>query len=361
MSTVFRGTPRIEHLVRGAGGLAGEVSKLREDVASAFNQIESLQVSVARFVGPSTGLADADGIKTAFNSAVGPVTLTVADFDGALAPASGPAILNTPKRLRLTVAGTGTPAHWLGGTVTFIGTDSSGAALSEDVTSAAGAGNTDTVGYFATVTQVELPLAGGGAASIVIGSLADTASITTITSSVEAQTLDGIVAGDWNRDRNGNRPLAYPRRINFVFNSDADWLPLTITVRGRDGLGNLITSSILVNNGGGTTVVTDKFFSSIERISVPAMDGAAGTCAVAPEELSVGFLVDPISDVEAAAVLREVSRANSAAAWAVPGTAGVIDDSSITNAAPFGRYLPHSSVPFDGVREYVLAYLPKTV
>lgn len=356
MSLAFRSGPRVEHLVRGQGGVAGEVGKLRSDVAAAFDAMEQSGIHVVRFIGPSTAAGAAAGIKAAAASVAAPVTWTGADFDGPLAPGTGDAILNSPKKVRLTVAGT-TPADWLGGIVTVTGTDANGNALSEDVTSAAGAGTTDTVNYFATVSQIELPAAAGTDATIAAGTVADTASIASLASAATAQVIDGSdPATGWNRARIGNRRLAYARRISFVFNADVSWITSTILVIGRDAAGNRIQSSIAVPNGGGSTVTTDKFFLEIERMTIPAQGGTAGTCAVGPEETSIGLDLDPISDVEAVAVIREASRANSGAAWAVP-TGGAVDPASVTNAGPLGRYTPHSSVPFDGVREYVLAYL----
>lgn len=360
MSLAFRSGPRLEHLVRGQSGLAGEIGKLRRDVADAFDTVQAGGVSLARFDAPSTAAVDADGIKTSFASVAAPVTLGVADFDGALAPgASGAAIINSPKRVTLTVGAGGTPAHWLGGDVVVTGTDADGAALSETVSSAAGAGTTTTVGYFATVTEVELPAASNTGAQLTLGVAADAAAIASFSSAASAQVFDAAdVPSVWNRARIGNRALAYPRRISFVFSNHADWDATTITVRGRDAMGEVVTSSVAIPNGGNATVTTDKFFASIERISVPAQSGSGGTCSVGPEGTAVGLAIDPISAVEAVAVLREASQANSAAAWAVPA-AGAVDDSSVSNAGPYGRYTPDASVPFDGVRNYVLAYLPK--
>lgn len=357
MSRAFSGGPRLEHLIRGQSGVAGEVGKLRRDTAAAFDAVEQGAVRVVHFVGPSTALGAAAGIKAAAASVAAPVTWTVADFDGPLAPGAGPALLRSPKRVRLTVAG-GTPADWLGGTVTVIGTDANGNALEEDVVSAAGAGTTDTTNYFATVTQIELPAAANTGATIAAGTVADAAAIASLTSSTAVQVLDGADPTLWNRARIGNRPMSYARRLSFVFSAHVDWDATTITVRGRSASGAQITSSIAVPNGGGATVVTDKFFVEVELISIPAQSGTGGTCTVGPEETAVGLDVDPISDVEAVAVLREASRANSTAAWAVPA-AGAVDDSAVANAAPLGRYVPNVAVPFDGVREYVLAYLPK--
>lgn len=358
MSLAFNKGPRVEHIVRGQSGVAGEVSKLRADVADAFDVVEVGSIHMMKFTGPSSGLVLANGIKTAFASSATPVTLVGTDFDGVLAPSTDAAIINTPKKVTLTVAGTGTPADWLGGTVEVTGTDSDGNVLVEDVVSAAGAGTATTVNYFATVTQVALPAATSTGASLTLGVAADTASIASLASDTVAQVIDGTDNTKFNRARQGNRALRYARRISFIFNSDASWLATTIVVRGRDARGNQISSNIAVANGGGTTVTTDKFFKSIERISIPAQGGTAGTVSVAPFETSLGLDLDPISNVEAVAVVREASRADSASAWSVP-TAGAVDDSSIANAGPYGAYTPDSSVPMNGVREYVIAYIPK--
>lgn len=356
MSNAFRrlGAAR-PHLVRGSGGLAGEIAKLREDTAVGFDAVEA-STPVVNVITPSSAAVSAAGIKGAFASTAAPVTLTGADFDGTLAPGTGPALLNSPKRVTITVAGSGTPANWTGGTITVTGTDVNGNVLEEDVTSAAGAGTTTTVNYFATVEQIELPTASGTGASLTIGAAADTASIATLNSAVTAQVVDFSDATLWNRARIGNRRLPYARRLSFVFSSSADWDATTIVVRGKDANGELISSDILIANGGGTTVTTDKFFTEFSFV-IPAQSGAGGTCAVGPEGTSVGLTRDPISDVEAVAVQREASRANSAGAWSVP-TAGVIDTASVTNAGPYGRYTPDSSVPIDGVRQYLLAYYP---
>ncbi len=358
MSLAFNRGPRLEHLVRGQSGVAGEVAKLRKDVGDAFDVMEAGAPVVASFDAPSAAIVDADGIKAAFASAATPVTLTGTDFDGVLAPDTGPALLNSPRRVTLIVAGSGTPADWLGGTVTVIGTDSDGAPLEEDVTSAAGAGTTTTVGYFATVEQVELPAAADVNASLTLGVAADTGAIMSFASSTDAQIFDGADNDLWNRDRIGNREMSCARRITFIFDAQANWDATTGTIRGRDARGEQISETFAIPNGGGT-VSTTKFYKSIERIDIPAQSGSAGTCQVGPLENQLGLPTDPVSDVEAAAVIREISRANDAAAWAVPGTAGAVDDSSVTASGPYGKYTPHSSVVVDGVRDYKVVYVPK--
>lgn len=357
MSQAFSGKARAEHLTRGQSGLKGEVGILRREVEAAFDAMEQSGVFVARFVGPSTDAATATGIQTTFASSVTPETYTGADFDGVLAPGTGSAIINTPKRLRFTVGAGGTPADWTGSDIIFTGKAADGSVLEETVTSAAGAGNTDTVNYFAELDQYEIVDGQAGAgAQLTLGTLADTGAIASITSSTSAQVLEPGDNTVWNRARLGNRKMAYARRISFVFSAAASWIVSSITVTGHDANGKQISSSIAVPNGGGATVTTDKFFAGPVRISVPAQGAALGTCEVGPFSASIGLDVDPISDVEAVAVVREATRADALSAWSVPA-AGAVDDSSVTNAGPYGAYTPVTAP--NGVREYLVAYLPK--
>ncbi len=359
MSQAFSGKARAPHLTRGQSGVAGEVGILRREVEEAFDAMEQSGVFVARFVGLSTDATAVAGIKAAFASAAAPQTLTGVDFDGPLAPGTEGAIIKTPKKCTLTVGAGGTPADWLGGDVIWTGTDVNGAALEETVASAPGAGTTTTTNYFATVEQFEVvdPQAGVGAV-LELGVLADTGAIASITSSTSAQILESGDSSVWNRARLGNRKMAYPRRISFVFSVAASWIASSIQVTGPDVNGKTISSSIAVPPGGGATVTTDKFFAGPVRISVPAQGAALGTCQVGPFSASVGLAVDPISDVEAVAVTREAARADAFSAWAVPA-AGALDDSSIANAGPYGAYTPNAAVVPNGVREHLIAYFPK--
>lgn len=358
MSQAFKGTARAGHLLRGEGGVSGEVGLLRKQVSDAFDAMEQSGVFTMRIVGASTDATAAAGIKAQFASSASPVTLTGTDFDGPLAPSTGGAIINTPKKLTFTVGGGGTPGNYTGGNIIWTGKDSFGNFLQETTVSSAGAGVTTTTNYFAELDQVELVAQGGTAAQLTIGTLADTGAIASITSSASAQILDPNDNTVWNRARLGNREMKYARRISFVFSNNASWITSSITVTGPDINGEMISSSIAVPNGGNATVTTDKFFAGPVRISVPAQGGTAGTCQVGPFSTSIGLAVDAISNVEAVAVSREASRADAFSAWSVP-TAGAVDDSAQSNAGPYGAYTPDSSVVPNGVREYLLAYFPK--
>lgn len=358
MSQAFSGKARAPHLTRGQGGLKGEVGILRAEVEDAFDAMEQSGVFVARLIAPSTDAGSANSIKTTFASVAAPVTYTDVDFTGALAPGNGPAIINTPKKIIFTVGGGGTPADWTGSHIIYTGVASDGSVLEEEVISAAGAGSVTTTNYFAELNQVEIVSAQGGTgAQLTLGTVADTGAIASIASSTSAQVLEPGDNTVWNRARLGNRKMPYARRISFVFSNSASWIVSSITVTGHDINGKQISSTVAIPNSGNATVTTDKFFVGPVRIAVPAQGGALGTCQVGPLSTSVGLAVDPISDVEAVAVVREATRANTASAWSVPA-AGAIDDSAVANAGPYGAYTP-ATAP-DGVREYVVAYIAKT-
>lgn len=345
--------PARPHLVRGPGGVAGEVADLRQDIDDAFLAMEKGGMIVKYFLSVPTDATDADGIKTTFASAAAPATLTGTDFDGILAPGTGAAIMLPPKRLTLTVGAGGTPAEWTGSNVIFTGTDVDGNALVETVASAAGAGTATTAGYFATLTQVDIVSAQAGTgAQLTLGVLTDAASIASFSSSDVAQILDAN--SEFNRARVGNRAMPHARRISFVFSSHANWDATTITVTGLDALGKKITDTILVANGGGTTVTTAKFFKQVTRIDVPAQSGSSGTCTVGFLNTEIGLDVDVLSSVVAVSVIREGNDPGTGV-WAVP-TAGTLATAAASNSAPYGKYTPN--VAPDGVRSYVLAYLP---
>lgn len=142
--------PVLEHLVRGEGGLAGEIADLRHDVDKAFGTLEA----------PGVG---GSGVLCAQNI-VDPVAAAPAGLEVATAPtaagrlvtaflAPGAAALAANARnVTFTVAGTDTAAP-LSALVT--GTDIDGKALTETVPLGAAAGLYPGVKCFKTVTSVQ--------------------------------------------------------------------------------------------------------------------------------------------------------------------------------------------------------------
>lgn len=345
--------PARPHLLVG-GGEANEIETVRRQVDQAFVAVEKSQVIQKYFARVQIQGVDRDGIKASVASVVAPTTYVAADFDGILAPSTEVATINTPKQPTLFVSGSGTPADWLGGNVTFIGTARDGTALTETVVSAAGAGTTTCVNFFATVSSVALPACGGTGALIEIGVAADLSCIVSLATTTDAQLLD--TNGEFNRLRVGNRALQYGRRLSFVFSNSVSWLAGNLTIKYLDVLGIARTGTIAIPNGGNGTVNTAFFIKQVVSFSFGAQGGTAGTCTVGILDTELGLEADPISDVEAVAVMREATQPTTGI-WAVPA-AGVVDPASVANAAPYGRYIPTAAAAPDGIRSALLVYLP---
>lgn len=151
--------PEKRHLVRGKGGVAGEVEDLRGDVANVLGEMAA--ITVEEFTDPPA--ADPDGLLVATATIAAPTTYSGAGLDGALAGTT----FDPPRNIVFTTGGA-TPAN-APATATVIGTDVNGAALTETVTLAQTAATATTTSAFATVTSVELPAADGVAATLAIG------------------------------------------------------------------------------------------------------------------------------------------------------------------------------------------------
>lgn len=350
-NTFGRKSPAKPHLIQGPGGLANEIEQMRSDVDAAFYALEKSGTIVKFFLQVPTDVVDADGIMVAAATIASDTTYTGTQFDGILAPGTGPALIKSPKRVTIT-AGGGTPAHWTGGNLIVTGKDADGKALVETVTSAAGAGTTTTVGYFSEVSSIFVPAQGGTGATVAFGVAADPANIASLVASTSAQLLDTNT--EFNRARVGNRVMPYGRRISFIFAASADWITSNITIEGLDVRGKKISETIAVPNGGSATVNTTKFYAQVTKISIPPQGGSTGTATVGFLNTELGVDTNPLSDVEAVAVIREANDPGTGV-WAVP-SAGALDPETVTNADPYGRYIPN--VAPDGIRSYVLIYLP---
>lgn len=344
-------SPRRPHLVDGPGGLAGEIRQLRADVDAAFEVVEGSGIRVQDFGTVPIQGVDADGIVTAAATSLAPVTFTGATLDGVLAPGTGNAVINTPKLVTITAAGA-TPAHFTGGDLVVTGTDVDGAAQTETITCAAGAGTTTGTKYFATVSSVAVPAQGGVGATIEVGVAADTACIANGTSTAAAQVID--VNSEFNRARVGNRAMPCARSLRLVLSNHADWDATNAVVTGLDINDEVLTETLAIPNGGNTTVAGTKFFAQVTRIDIPAQSGTGGTWSLGIEDTTVGFDKEILGGAIAAVVIRELTRDNTAdTTWAIPAAGAVTAPAS---ALPNGSYTPVTAP--DGARQYMAIYVP---
>lgn len=152
-------TAQKPHLVRGGGGVAGEVADLRSDISSDF----SSNVGMAVDEYTDEPVEDIDAIVVALATVAAAVTLSGADLDGVV----GGADMDAPRNLSFTTAG-GTPAD-APATADVVGKDINGKTLTETVTLAQTASTVYSVKAFKSVTSISYPAADGPNATVAVG------------------------------------------------------------------------------------------------------------------------------------------------------------------------------------------------
>ncbi len=353
MSSVAFGSkgPAIGHLVKPGGGISGEIYDLRKDIDEAFATVESAGgVHAQNFGRVAIQGIDADGLLTSAASSGSIVTLTGAGFTGVLAPQSTSPVIDTPKKVTVTVSAGGTPADWLGGDIVITGVDADGAALVETLASAAGAGTATTTAYFAGVTSIVIPAQADVNALYTIGVAADTGCIASGTSLNSAQLLNSNA--EFNRARVGNRVMANARALSVVLSNHADWDATTMVVSGTDAQGVAITENFSIPNAGNTTLTGAKYFKSVTSVSIPAQTGSGGTFAIGIVDTTVGLERTLEAGVIATVGIKELTRADTSLVWSV-AVAGAV--TAAATALPYGALTPNSAP--DGTRAYKFVYL----
>lgn len=147
------------HLVRGSGGLAGEVSDLRADVSDELGAMAAM--AVEEFIDPIA--ADTDGLVLSQASVAAIVSLSGAGLDGALAGT----VFDPPRNVTIDTAGV-TPAD-APATGTVTGTDINDQPLIEVITVSQVLGQAVGISAFKTVDQIDFPAADGVAALLEVG------------------------------------------------------------------------------------------------------------------------------------------------------------------------------------------------
>lgn len=344
-------TPRTPHLVTsGSGGLSGEVADLRADTEAAFVAFEAASVALLDSRLTPIQALDADGIMTAQASASAPQSFTAASFDGILAPGSGVAIIDVPKRITIVIAG-GTATDYLGGTVLLTGTDVDGNAQEEEVTTAAGAGTTTSTKRFASLSQADFPASTAAGATIGLGVAAEPGCIASAATSTTALDINTNI--EFARTMIGNRRMPVARALALLLTSSADFDLTSMIIDGEDANGDPISETLAIPDGGSTTVNGAKFFSRIRRIRVDAQSGSGGTWSLGIRDTILGLPRLMVNAAIAVSGLREAVRANTASAYTAPSAGTVTAPAS---ALPNGSYTPATAPT--GANGHLFAYLP---
>lgn len=132
-----------------------------------------------------------------------------------------------------------------------------------------------TASYTTDGTATRAELCTGLAAAI--NALGDVdAIVATGASATGSQTLSGASLDGVS----GAAALPIARKITLTLSSHADWDATTATVAGFDSLGNAISESLAIPNGGNATVTSTKRFRRVLSVTIPAQSGAGGTFTV---------------------------------------------------------------------------------
>jgi hypothetical protein len=146
-------------LVRGTGGLAGEVADLRRDIAAEF--AASVAMAVEEWTDPAA--ADPNAIKVSFASSDAAQSFSGADLDGVV----GTGVMDPPRNITIT---TSVSTDIDAVDVVITGLDINGNAQTDTITLTADVGATD-VGTkaFSSVSQIDIPAQTGNGGLIEVG------------------------------------------------------------------------------------------------------------------------------------------------------------------------------------------------
>lgn len=120
--------------------------------------------------------------------------------------------------------------------------------------------------------------------------------ITAITSSTSVQTFSGTQLNG----AVGATEMQPARFVTLVLSNHTDWDATNATLTGVNHLGQTVSETIAIPNGGNATVTSTTRFRSVTSLSIPAQTGAGGTATVG---------ISPLTSVTAADFLGVAIRA----------------------------------------------------
>lgn len=369
---------RLAHLVRGKGGVPGEIKDLRDDITDEMSAMPAIAMEELSNI----AVADVDAIKASIASSASIATYSGSDLDGAI----GAGVMSPPRNITIT---TTSDTDIDAVAVVITGTDVDGAAQTDTIT-LTNDGNTTDIGTiaFATVTQIVIPAQTGTGGALEFGfgnvvglakpivaraglsslmreivsgvaldavvyeewpnlATADVDAIkTTIASSASIETysgsdLDGTIGED---------AISPPRNITITTSNNADINAVDVVITGTDIHGNVITDTITLTDDGNTTDAGVVAFATVTQIVVPANAGTGATLDFGTGVI-VGFAA-PLKVRNSDAVVLAENEAGTPKAYdALAGTyvapsAGDLNGNVTQGSAP------------NGTNDYAYAYEP---
>jgi hypothetical protein len=320
---------RFAHLVRGSGGIAGEIADLRADIKDEFAEVAGLVVE--EFTNPvGTASPGAAVLKAATATVTSVVVLAPGDL-----LAAGLAMLAAwPRQIVFTTAG-GTPAD-APATADIVGTDQYGVAQTEQVALAQTATTATSTKYWKTITSITYAVGQGTSGTVAIGIAA--AVIKAATATVAAPVTLGPT------DLIQDDLALHPRRLVFTTAGGTPaHAPANAVVKGKDINGKPLEETVTLAQTG-TTATSVNCFAEIESIAYPAGDGTSATIAIS-FDASIGLRKKLKLRAGLGMLVREHEAGSlvTTGATVAPATAG-----------PNGAYTPANAA--NDARDYAIIY-----
>lgn len=319
------------HLVRGSGGIAGEIADLRDDVARDFSGNAAIAVEEFTNAAGTAALAT-NALLAATATVAAPVQILAAGL-----VAAGLAQLAIwPRRLTFTTAGT-TPAD-APATVTIVGTDAYGNSQTETgLALAQTAATVTSVKHFKTIVSIDYPAADGTGATVAIGAAA--AQVKSATATVAAAVSLGptdIITTDLVNN---------PRALVFTTagSTPAD-APANAVITGTDAQSKAITETLALAQTG-ASATSANFYKSVSSIVYPAADGTDANITITFTDA-----LGTSRTVKSRAGLGALVRENAGGSWVTNGAL----TAPTTTDLPYGSYAPNTIA--NGVLDHAIFY-----
>jgi hypothetical protein len=139
--------------------------------------------------------------------------------------------------------------------------------------------------------------------------------VTAITSSLAVQSFSGATLNG----AVGATEMQPARQVTLVLSNHADWDATNATLVGINHLGQSVTETLAIPNGGNATVTSANTYRSVTSLSVPAQSGVGGTATVGIAALTSGLVAADFRGV----ALRQKIKSTIATLGIYPGIPGV--------------------------------------
>lgn len=143
-----------------------------------------------------------------------------------------------------------------------------------------------------------------------------------------AASEQNLVAADFN-GAVGATEMTPARSITLVLSSHTDWDATTATLTGVNHLGQTVSESLTIPDGGNTTVTSTGYYHSVTGLDIPAQTGTGGTFTVGISAITTLTIADFLGVVLRQPVLETRATDSVYSMLPDPGVADYVDADSV--------------------------------